>query len=68
MPRLTSTEEFVLTTFEDNTYGIARTTQSRWGVTVIERAVKLEGGDLMDTITVVKSLNETVATKKKRKR
>ncbi len=63
MPRLVTTPEFVVVKIGDD-YGIAATTKSKYGVTVVERPIRLDGGDAMDAIFIVKSLNETIKEKK----
>jgi hypothetical protein len=65
MPRLTNTDEFVLVRVGDE-YGIAPITDSRWGVTVVEKPITFQGADILDIVTICKALNETVAKKKKR--
>jgi hypothetical protein len=64
MPRLVQTLEFVVVKIDDG-YGVAATTQSKYGVRVVERPVKLDGGDALDAITICKALNETIAKVKK---
>jgi len=63
MPRLTTTKEFVVLKMTDTQWGIAATTKSRHGVTVIERPVTLTDGDVLDAITVCKALNAMLDSK-----
>lgn len=63
MPRLTKTDEYVVVRIDDDTYGISATTKSRHGVTIVERALKLENGDALDAITICKALNASLKEK-----
>jgi len=60
MPRLVTTPEFVVVKIDDD-YGIAATTKSRYGVTVVERPIRLDGGDAMDAIFICKTLNKAIS-------
>jgi hypothetical protein len=63
MPRLTSTDEYVVVKLDEG-YGVAPTVASKHGVTVVERPVYLSGGDALDAITIVKALNASLKGKK----
>jgi hypothetical protein len=63
MPRLTTTKEFVVLKMTDHEWGIAATTKTRHGVTIVERPVKLADGDALDAITVCKALNAMLEDK-----
>lgn len=69
MPKLVNTDEFVLVRIlGGHEYGVAATTRSMYGVTVVETAVPLPGTDVMDAITIVKALNAAIPTMKKGKK
>lgn len=69
MPRLVNTDEYVLVKIlGGHEYGVAATTRSKWGITVVETAIPLPGTDVMDAITIVQALNDSPEVKARRKR
>lgn len=64
MARLTTTDEYVVVRIDDDTFGIAATTKSRHGITIVERPLILQNGDSLDAITIAKALNKSLAEKK----
>jgi len=69
MPKLVNTDEYVLVrTLGGHEYGVAATTRSKYGITVVETPIALPGTDVMDAITIVQALNASIPKKGRKKK